>query len=324
MKAGIIGGAGYIGSHVVLELLLAGHEVVILDDLSSGSRLNIPQDDDRVSFMEGDFTLPDVLSAFLSRRPDVLFHFAAAKAAGESMLVPEKYSRQNIRGTLQLLERLPEYGCQYFVFSSTAAVYGNPQKLPVDETHPLRPENYYGFTKLVIEEQLAWLGRLRGLRYAALRYFNAAGYDPAGRIRGLEKNPANLMPVLMEVATGVRSRFEIFGTDYATPDGTCIRDYIHVSDLARAHVLAMDYIVQKKDNLLVNLGTEQGLSVLEIYQAACEVVGRTLPVTYADRRAGDPEQLVASARKAHELLGWEARIKDPREFLSSMWQVYSA
>lgn len=323
MKAGIIGGAGYIGSHVVLELLQAGHEVLILDDLSSGNLINVPRNPS-VSFMEGDFTDPVVLAGFLSRGPEVIFHFAAAKAAGESMLVPEKYSRQNIRGTLQLLEQMQETPCRLFVFSSTAAVYGNPQRMPVDETHPRQPENYYGFTKLVIEDQLAWLSRLRGLHYAALRYFNAAGYDPAGRIRGLEKNPANLMPVLMEVATGARSQFEIFGTDYGTPDGTCIRDYIHVSDLARAHVLAMDFIVGKNENLLVNLGTEQGLSVLEIYQAACEVVGRTLPVVYAGRRPGDPEQLIASSRKARELLGWEARIKDPRDFLKSMWQVYAS
>ena len=210
----------------------------------------------------------------------------------------------------------------YCVFSSSAAVYGEPKYLPIDEKHPCSPENYYGFTKLEIERLLAWYDRLKNIRFAALRYFNAAGYDPAGRITGLERNPANLLPVVMEVAAGIRQRLEIFGNDYDTPDGTCIRDYIHVSDLADAHVLAFEHLVKNKKSFIVNLGSENGISVKTMVEKAREITGRPIPAVVAPRRKGDPAKLIASSKEAQKLLGWKARASDVATLLSSTWNVY--
>ncbi len=322
MRIGVTGGAGYIGAHVTRDLLDRGHEVLVLDSLVAGSRTNTLDQGAGFHFLEGDVRDPRALAAFFDFEPDTVFHFAASKAAGESMLVPEAYSDNNIRGTLHLLETMIRRGCRHLVFSSSAAVYGAPRYIPLDEEHPCVPENYYGFTKLCIEQNLAWFSRLRGLRFAALRYFNAAGYDPSGRVRGLETNPQNLLPILMEAASGSRPQIEVFGTDYETRDGSCVRDYIHVSDLSRAHLLSMDYIRSNDRDLTVNLGAGNGVTVLEMLEVARRVTGRAIPHVTSGRRAGDPPALVSSARLAEQLLGWKAEHSDPVTLVETTWRVY--
>jgi len=213
-------------------------------------------------------------------------------------------------------------GISKLVFSSSAATYGEPKYLPIDEKHPTEPENYYGFTKLEIERILAWYDKLKGLRYAALRYFNAAGYDTRGRISGLERNPANLIPVIMEVAAGMRPGLKVFGTDYQTKDGTGVRDYVHVSDLARGHVLALDWISKNDKSLVVNLGSGEGLSVLELIEEARRVTGKGIPAEMVGRRPGDPACLYASSALAKETLGWEARDSSLGTLISSTWAAY--
>ncbi|MCL2880564.1 MAG: UDP-glucose 4-epimerase GalE, partial [Treponema sp.] len=263
----IIGGAGYIGSHTAKEFIARGHRVTIYDNLSSGLRENINSlaafaaSGGKITpvFIHGDIhDYAGLLAAMKTQGGtggfDAIIHLAASKAAGESMLKPEKYAHNNICGTINILNAACESGIRYIVFSSSAAVYGEPGYLPIDEAHQREPENFYGFTKLEIERLLGWYDELKDMRYACLRYFNAAGYDVDGKIRGLEQNPANLLPVIMEVACGMRQELQIFGDDYDTPDGTCIRDYIHVSDLATGHAAALDYIMKKNKSLIVNLG----------------------------------------------------------------------
>lgn len=314
----MIGGAGYIGSHVVRELLDESYDVTVFDNLASGLRINLQPE---ASFVHGDILQPDQLRRALPGH-DAIIHLAAFKAAGESMLAPEKYALNNLNGTVNILNAASEAGITRIVFSSSAAVYGEPEYLPIDEDHPTRPENFYGFTKLEIERVMDWYDRIRGMRYASLRYFNAAGYDAAGRVRGLEQNPANLLPVIMEVAAGTRSALKIFGNDYDTPDGTGVRDYIHVSDLARAHTAALKTIDRSDRSLVVNLGSESGLSVLEILDAARRITGRDIPAAITDRRPGDPARLVASAARAHELLSWRARESGVEQLVATSWAVY--
>ncbi len=322
MHIGVTGGAGYIGAHVVQDLIEAGHRVTVLDNLSTGARENILPDGGAYQFLEGDLRREPDLQRFLETGVEAVFHFAASKAAGDSMRIPELYSENNVRACFRLIEAMSQRGLRYLVFSSTAAVYGEPQYLPLDEAHPTIPINYYGFTKLAIEQNLAWFSGLKGIRYAALRYFNAAGYDLRGRVRGLEQGPNNLFPIIMELAVGKRSRLEIFGRDYETADGTCIRDYIHVNDLSRGHLLALDYIVREDRDLTVNLGSEKGLSVLECLEAARRITGLPLPHVDAPRRPGDPPRLVASAAYARSALGWQTECSDVDSIVSSMWKVY--
>jgi UDP-glucose 4-epimerase len=217
---------------------------------------------------------------------------------------------------------MQEHAVKYFVFSSSAAVYGDPQFLPMDEKHPLQPINYYGYTKMVIEQILHWYDQLKGLRYAALRYFNATGYDVKGRIRGKEKNPGNLSPIIMEVAAGTRPVLRIFGEDYKTPDGTCIRDYIHVSDLADAHLKAMNYLCEKEKSLVVNLGTGHGYSVLEMLETARKISGLPIPHEIGPRRPGDPPELYANCQLAEKLLQWKAKYSSVEQISESMCRVY--
>ncbi|MDP6570873.1 MAG: UDP-glucose 4-epimerase GalE, partial [Candidatus Marinimicrobia bacterium] len=268
----VIGGAGYIGSHIVLELCDQGTPVVVFDNLSSGCKENI---DDRATFIQGDILNNTDLKNCFNQPYRAVFHFAALKAAGESMEEPQKYATVNISGSINILNQMVESGTPSIIFSSTAAVYGEPEYIPVDENHPLKPINFYGYTKLQIENQLEWFSKLKGIKYAVLRYFNAAGYDPEGRIVGLEKNPANLLPIVMEAAIEKRSHIEVFGNDYDTPDGTGIRDYIHVSDLATAHVKALQYLSESGKDLVVNLATGEGYSVLEVIQQAREITGKS-------------------------------------------------
>jgi len=319
MKILIIGGAGYIGSHVVRECLDQGHTVTVFDNLSSGLRVNLFAD---ARFVHGDIMDSMALTHTAAEGFDALVHLAAFKAAGESMIKPEKYSLNNINGTVNILNAASEGGIQNIVFSSSAAVYGEPQYLPIDENHPKAPANYYGFTKREIERLLEWYEKLRGIRFASLRYFNAAGYDVKGRITGKELNPANLIPVIMEAASGVRTEVQVFGDDYDTPDGTCIRDYIHVNDLATAHVKALDYISKEGKSLTVNLGTGTGTSVLDVIKTARTITGQEIPVKTAGRRAGDPARLTASADLAREKLGWKTQYSDMETIIRTNWEIY--
>ena len=319
MKVLIIGGAGYIGSHVVREFLDLGHRVTVFDDLSSGLKENLFPE---AEFIQGSILdYPALLSACRGK-PDAAIHLAAFKAVGESMEKPEKYSLNNINGTIHILNALVESGVKYLVFSSSAAVYGQPQYNPVDEEHPLNPESYYGFTKLEIERILHWYDKLNRIRFASLRYFNAAGYDPKGRISGLEQKPTNLIPVIMETALGIRRELSIFGNDYDTRDGTCIRDYIHVSDLSRAHIAALNYITANDSSLTVNLGAEAGATVLEVLEAARRITGRPIPSSYSGRRSGDPAALTASSKLAREKLGLKLEYSDIDNLIRTTWEVY--
>ena len=319
MKVLVIGGAGYIGSHVVKEMMKAGHEVTVFDNLSSGLRCNLfPKND----FIYGNILIERDLDQAFARGFDAFVHLAAFKAAGESMVEPEKYSINNITGTLNIMNAAVKHNCKRMIFSSSAAVFGSPEYLPIDEDHPKNPENYYGFTKLEIERFMNWYDQLRGMRFAALRYFNAAGYDPEGEIRGLEQNPANLLPRVMEVAAGMKSGMKVFGTDYDTRDGTCIRDYVHVTDLARAHVMALDYITKNDKSLTVNLGTEKGTTVKEIIDAARKITGKEIPSEDVERRPGDPACLYATSKRAKELLGWEPKYSDVDTLVKTTWEVY--
>ena len=317
----VIGGAGYIGSHVARAFLDRGDKVTVFDNLSSGCRENLFES---AAFVHGDILDYPLLSNTMRTGFDAIIHLAALKAAGESMTAPEKYSVNNICGTINILNAASEARVPRIVFSSSAAVYGAPQYVPVDEDHPTAPINYYGFTKLEIERFLAWYERLRGIRFAALRYFNAAGYDARGRIMGLEKNPQNLLPIVMEVAAGMRKSMAIFGDDYDTEDGTGVRDYIHVSDLAGAHLLAFDYLAKHNASITVNLGSEKGISVKTILGAARRITGRSIPADVTARRPGDSAVMVASSKKAEKLLGWRAGRSDSETLLQSTWNVYKA
>lgn len=321
MKILIIGGAGYIGTHIVYDLLERDMDLLICDDFSTGSRKNILVHP-RYHLIEGDFKDPKIMQELMKYKPNVIFHFAASKAAGESMIDPIKYSHNNIRGTLFLLENMIMHDVKYIIFSSSAAVYGEPEYLPIDEEHPCNPTNYYGFTKKVIEENLIWFSKLKGLKFASLRYFNAAGYDYRGRVKGLENEPQNLLPIVMETLIGKREKMFVYGNDYPTRDGSCIRDYIHVNDLSMAHILAMEYIIKYNQDLIINLGSEKGLSVLEILNIAEKVTNKKIPFEITSRRPGDAAMLLASSKKAKELLNWYPKYSDPETIIKTMWDAY--
>ena len=314
----VVGGAGYIGSHVVKALRDAGRQPVVFDNLSTGLRENLFPE---IPFIHGDLLIPEQVRAAMRGIRSVI-HLAALKAAGDSMLEPERYALHNLNGTVNLLHAAGTAGVRHFVFSSSAAVYGEPQYLPLDENHPTEPANFYGQTKLQIEMLLSWFSRLRNMRYAGLRYFNAAGYDPDGEVRGLEKEPNNLLPLVLETLLGWRENLEVYGTDYDTEDGSCIRDYIHVSDLADAHLRALNFLEEHDEDLVLNLGTSKGISVLEILDAAKKVSGMDLPVILSDRRPGDPAVVLASAEKAERLLEWSPAFSDVETILKTMLAAY--
>ncbi len=314
----VVGGAGYIGSHVVKALRDAGRQPVVFDNLSTGLRENLFPE---IPFIHGDLLIPEQVRDAMRGIRSVI-HLAALKAAGDSMLEPERYALHNLNGTVNLLHAAGTAGVRHFVFSSSAAVYGEPQYLPLDENHPTEPANFYGQTKLQIEMLLSWFSRLRNMRYAGLRYFNAAGYDPDGEVRGLEKEPNNLLPLVLETLLGWRENLEVYGTDYDTEDGSCIRDYIHVSDLADAHLRALNFLEEQDEDLVLNLGTSRGISVLEILDAARKVSGMDLPVILSDRRPGDPAVVLASAEKAERLLEWSPAFSDVETILKTMLAAY--
>lgn len=319
MKILVTGGAGYIGSHAVIDLCDAGYDVTVYDDLSLGLTENV---DTRATLVEGSTHDESLLKDVLSQGFEAVMHFAAWKAAGESMVNPRKYAANNINGTLSVLNVMMDLDLKTFVFSSSAAVYGFPEYLPVDEDHPVNPINYYGYTKLAVEQNLKWFSELKGIRFAALRYFNAAGYDIQGRIRGKERNPQNLLPVVMEVAAGERDSLHIFGSDYETHDGTGVRDYIHVNDLATAHTKALNFLLKKDKDIILNLATGDGYSVLDVVNEAEKVSGQSIPYEIVGRRAGDPAELIATSKLAWDILRWKPAYSDLHTLLSSMWNVY--
>jgi len=311
----VAGGAGYIGSVVVVQLLARGYEPVVYDDLSHGHRGALPNG---VRLIVGDIGDRDALDcAFSEVRPQAVMHFAAFIEAGESMQLPEKYFRNNTASALTLLEAVLAHKVPRFVFSSTAALYGTPEKTPIEETAPLHPTNAYGESKLLVEQMLEWFHRIHGLRYASLRYFNVAG---AAGEQGEDHHPeSHLIPLAFQVALGTRKELAIFGTDYPTPDGTCIRDYIHVSDLADAHLLVLEALKQK-DRLIYNLGNGQGFSVREVIETVRRVTGDPIPAKESPRRPGDPAVLVASSEKIKNELAWQPRFPDLESIVRSAWE----
>ena len=319
MKILVTGGAGYIGSHVVYELIDQGHDVTILDDMSLGLEENI---DPRSIFVQGSTHSDSDLNSVLSVGFDGIIHLAAWKAAGESMTNPAKYAHNNLIGTINLLNACDRHGIKRFVFSSTSSVYGNPEYIPIDENHPTEPISYYGETKLQVEKNLKWFSELKGIRFGVLRYFNAAGYDIKGRIKGRERNALNLIPIAMEVAAGIREKMQVFGDNYDTHDGTGVRDYIHVSDLAIAHRKALNYISENDKDLLVNLATGEGHSVLDVINKSKEVSGKDIPFDIVGRRAGDPATVVAVSNRANKVLGWSTKYSDLDTLIRTTWDVY--
>ena len=320
MKTLVIGGAGYIGSHVARILLDNKYDVTVYDNLSSGRKENLFNEE--AHFILGDILDYNLLYKTLNDGFDGIVHLAALKAAGESMVHPEKYAVNNICGTINILNAASKCEVQKIIFSSSAAVYGEPQYLPIDEKHQTKPENFYGYTKLEIERLLQWYDKIKNIRFAALRYFNAAGYDINGKIRGLEKNPQNLLPKIMEVAAGMRDKIRIYGNDYDTRDGTGLRDYIHVTDLAIAHVKALEYIHQENQSLITNLGSETGITVKEMVDKAISITNQPIPVENTGRRLGDPAVVLATASNAKKILSWQPQFSDVDTLISSTWNVY--
>ena len=317
MKILVTGGAGYIGSHVVMHLCDAGHDVVVIDDLSLGDKKAV---DLRATFIQGSIRSKEDLNRCL-KDIETVMHFAAFKSAGESMKNPQKYTQNNMIGTLTLLQSMIEHKINNIIFSSTAAVYGYPEYLALDEKHPLNPINFYGFTKLAIENMLEWYHKLLGINYVILRYFNAAGYDEAERITSRENNPANLIPAIMEVASGNRDKIDVFGNNYDTPDGTGIRDYIHVSDIAKAHVKSLE-LIQANQSEIINLGSEEQYSVMDVMLLTEKITGKTIPHEIVDRREGDPAKIYASSEYARKVLNWSAEHSSLENIIETTWRIY--
>ncbi|MGP8252106.1 MAG: UDP-glucose 4-epimerase GalE [Terracidiphilus sp.] len=324
MKVLITGGAGYIGGTVASLLAQNGHNPVIFDNLGHGRRDLLPPG---IEFIQGELADRATLEAIFASAADgnhpfdAVLHFAALIEAGESMLHPEQFFRNNTAGTLSLLEAMLSSGPRSIVFSSTAAVYGEPESVPIREDARLKPTNAYGESKLLSEHMLAWFNRIHGFRYAALRYFNVAGAPEGlgGVTRGEAHTPeTHLIPLILDVAAGRRASIRVFGNDYGTPDGTCIRDYIHVSDLADAHLLALSAL-HTRDRLIYNLGNGKGFSVREVIESARRVTGHPIPVEVNPRRPGDPAVLVASSEKAVSELGWRPRYSQLDDILRTAW-----
>ena len=316
MNVLVAGGAGYIGSHMCKRLADAGHTVVVLDDLSTGHREAV-QWGELIEASLGDTAV--VTETLRSRRIDAVMHFAASSLVGESVSDPYRYYANNVCATLQLLQAMKDVGVSQFVFSSTAAVFGEPAGERIDEDHARRPINPYGNSKLAVEMMLDDAARAYGLRATALRYFNAAGACDSRRIGEAHEPETHLIPKLLRRAAGEAIDVQVFGADYATRDGTCVRDYVHVCDLADAHLLALDHGRAQPGFHTFNLGNGAGYTVLEVLGAVESVVGRALDVPRGPRRAGDPETLVASSRKAREQLGWQPRRADIRQIVADAW-----
>lgn len=316
----VTGGAGYIGSHAVLALKAAGYRVVVLDNLAYGHRDLLDRVLD-VEYVIGDTSDRPLLDRlFQTHDIAAVMHFAAYIFVGESVTDPAKYYHNNVVGTLTLLEAMQAAQVNTFVFSSTCATYGIPQFMPLTEDHPQHPINPYGHSKLIVEQMLADFDVAYGVKSVCFRYFNAAGADPEGRL-GEDHNPeTHLIPLILQAALGIRDSIAIFGTDYDTPDGTCVRDYIHVCDLAQAHVLGLQYLLDGGDSQAFNLGNGNGFSVKETIEVAKEITQRNIPVKLGQRRAGDSPILVGSSDKARQMLGWNPQYSDLRDIVAHAWQ----
>jgi UDP-glucose-4-epimerase GalE len=320
MRILVTGGAGYIGSHTVRLLLARGHDVRILDNLALGHRAAVPADRLTVADLAD---IPAVDHLLLAHRIEAVVHFAAFAAVGESVKHPARYWQNNLVNTLNLLDLCRRHGVNRFVFSSTCATYGVPEKVPMTEETPQRPINPYGQSKLAVERALADYAAAYGQGYAALRYFNAAGAAADGAI-GEDHHPeSHLIPLVLQVALGQRPHIEVFGTDYPTPDGTCIRDYIHVDDLAEAHLLALEKI-EPSQGLCLNLGTGRGYSIREVLKTAEEVTGKPIAAKDGPRRPGDPPTLVAAADRARQVLGWSPRYPELKQIIETAWRWHRA
>jgi len=312
----VVGGAGYIGSHMVKELLKAKYNVITLDNLSTGHRELLPGG----LFIEGslgDVKLLDRI--FSTHRIDAVMHFAAYSLVGESVATPLKYYRNNVAETIELLYAMIQHNIKCFIFSSTAAVYGEPHQVPITENHPCTPTNPYGATKLAVERMLWDCDAAHGLKFIALRYFNAAGADKSALIGERHEPETHLIPMVLKVAAGEHENVKIFGTDYPTADGTCIRDYIHVSDLSMAHLLALELLLGGGKSAVFNLGSSKGYSVHEVIEVARMVTGKSIPEIETERRSGDPAILVASSDKIREDLGWEPHFQQLETIINTAW-----
>ncbi|MCD1260048.1 UDP-glucose 4-epimerase GalE [Paenibacillus athensensis] len=313
----VTGGAGYIGSHTVAELLARGEEVVVVDSLQQGHRTAVTGGTLHVGDLRDGAFMDRV---FGEHAITAVIHFAASSLVGESMQHPAKYYDNNVYGTLCLLDKMNQYGVKHIVFSSTAATYGEPERLPIVETDRTMPTNTYGETKLAMERMMKWFDAAHGIKYVSLRYFNAAGAHPAGHIGEDHTPESHLIPLILQVALGQRAHISVFGDDYPTPDGTCIRDYIHVCDLADAHVLAVERLRSGAESAVYNLGNGRGFSVNEVIETARRVTGQAIEARLEPRRAGDPAVLVASAEKARAELGWKPARAELAEIIASAWQ----
>ena len=312
----VVGGAGYIGSHMVLDLLRAGYPVVTLDDLSRGHRELVPGGD----FIEGDMGDPAVLAQIFKQHPiRAVMHFAAHSQVGESVQQPLEYYRNNVANTISLLQSMQQAGIAHFIFSSTAAVYGEPERTPITEQHPCAPTNPYGNTKLTVEHLLSDVSYATDLSYSVLRYFNAAGADAESAIGERHQPETHLIPLVLQVATGERESIKIFGEDYPTADGTCLRDYIHVSDLTQAHLLALESLLNGGSNSTYNLGNSTGYSVRQVIDSARQITGHPIPAITAERREGDPAILIADSSLIRAELGWQPRYENIEDIIRSAW-----
>ena len=318
----VLGGAGYIGSHTVYELIDAGRDVVVADNLLTGFRAAVHP---KARFYQLDIRDRSALDElFTKEKIEGVIHFAASSQVGESMSDPLKYYDNNLHGTMVLLQAMVAHGVDKIVFSSTAATYGEPERVPILETDRTDPTNCYGETKLAMEHMMRWVSRAHGLKYVALRYFNACGAHPSGAIGEAHNPETHLIPLILQVPNGQREKISIFGDDYATKDGTCIRDYIHVSDLAQAHILALDHLLQGGESDVFNLGNGVGFTVKEVIDVARAVTGHPISAETCPRRAGDPAQLIASSQKAVEQLGWKPKYNDLNTIIASAWKWHSA
>lgn len=322
MKIMVIGGAGYIGSHAVKQLIENQIEVAVIDSLETGHRESIPAN---VPFYQIDIKDKEALKAvFETEKVDGVMHFAANSLVGESMTKPLKYYNNNVCGTEALLEVLVETGVKYIVFSSTAATYGEVETMPITEETPTYPTNTYGETKLAIEKMLKWTHTAHDLNYVCLRYFNVAGADESGTIGEAHTTETHLIPLILQVPLDQREYITVFGNDYATKDGTCIRDYIHITDLVNAHILALRYLMNGGESNIFNLGSNTGYSVLEMIETARKVTGHPIPLQLGERRSGDPALLVASSEKARKVLGWKPKITSIEDMIASAWKWHKS
>ena len=312
----VVGGAGYIGSHMVRDLLMSGYQVITLDDLSKGHRDLLPGG----IFIEGDLGNVSLLDEIFSKHPiHSVMHFAAYSLVGESVNQPLKYYRNNVARTVELLNAMVRHDVKYFIFSSSAAVYGEPIDVPIMENHPCNPTNPYGVTKLAVERMLQDCDLAYGLKYASLRYFNAAGADESGELGERHEPETHLIPLILKVAMREKENVKIFGTDYPTSDGTCIRDYIHVSDLTQAHLLSLEALLAGGESAVYNLGNKRGYSVREVIETARKVTNHKIPAIETDRRRGDPAVLIASSDKITQQLGWRSRYEDLEIIIRTAW-----